>query len=63
MIKPNIIVAVDCEGGFGKEGKIPWFLPEDFEHFKNMTTGHVCVMGRRTYEEMLETRKRKRCCS
>src|SRR5271157_2087743 len=55
-MKPIIIVAVDCEGGFGKEGKIPWFLPEDFEHFKKITTGHVCVMGKRTYEEMLETR-------
>ncbi len=54
---PEIIVAVDCEGGFGKEGKIPWVLPEDLKHFKKITTGHVCVMGRRTYEEILDARK------
>jgi dihydrofolate reductase len=58
-MKLKIIVAVDREGGFSKEGKIPWFLPEDFEHFKNITTGHVCVMGRRTYEDILETRKNR----
>lgn len=53
---PEIIVAVDCEGGFGKDGKIPWHLPEDFQHFKELTTGHVCVMGRRTYQEMFDAR-------
>lgn len=54
---PEIIVAVDCAGGFGKEGKIPWVLPEDLKRFKQITTGHVCVMGRRTYEEILDARK------
>jgi dihydrofolate reductase len=58
MNKPTtIIVAVDHEGGFGKDGKIPWYLPEDLQRFKAMTTGHVCVMGRRTYEEILDARK------
>lgn len=55
-VNPEIIVAVDCEGGFGKEGKIPWYLPEDFKHFKELTSGHVCIMGRRTYQEMLDAR-------
>lgn len=54
---PEIIVAVDQLGGFGKEGRIPWNLREDIEHFKAITTGHVCAMGRRTYEELLEGRK------
>lgn len=54
---PEIVVAVDCVGGFGKDGKIPWVLPEDIKHFKEITTGHVCVMGRRTYEEILDARK------
>ena len=55
-MKLHIIVAVDTMGGFGKDGKIPWTLPEDMEHFKEITTGHVCAMGRRTYTDMLNMR-------
>jgi dihydrofolate reductase len=62
-MKPlSIIVAVDEEGGFGKDGKIPWNIPEDLKHFKEITTGGVCIMGRRTYEDMYNMymeRKRK----
>jgi len=52
----NIIVAVDEAGGFGKAGKIPWNIPEDMKHFKETTRHGVCVMGRRTYSDMLEMR-------
>lgn len=52
----EIIVAVDEAGGFGKEGKIPWNFKEDFKHFQATTKGHVCIMGRKTYEDMLEMR-------
>jgi len=55
-MKLHIIVAVDTMGGFGKDGKIPWVLSEDMEHFKETTTGHVCAMGRRTYADMLAMR-------
>ena len=48
----NIIVAVDREGGFGKKGKIPWNFPKDLKHFKKITDGSACIMGRRTYEDM-----------
>ena len=33
----------------GQGNKIPWHLPEDFKWFKRMTTGHILVMGRRTF--------------
>lgn len=36
----------------GAGGKIPWHLPEDFKWFKKMTTGHVVVMGRKTFESI-----------
>lgn len=49
----SIIVAVDSDGGFGKEGKIPWNIPEDMKHFRETTKGGVCIMGRRTYSDML----------
>ncbi len=55
----HIIVALDEDGGFGKDGKIPWYFPEDLKHFKEVTTGHVCIMGRKTYEDMLEMRKER----
>lgn len=36
----------------GADNKIPWHLPEDFKWFKQMTTGQVIVMGRRTFESI-----------
>lgn len=52
-MKPvNIIVAVDLAGGFAKDGQIPWDIKEDLRHFKETTTGGVCIMGRRTYEDI-----------
>lgn len=55
--RPIIVVAVDEVGGFGKNGTIPWYLPEDLEHFKMLTQGHICVMGRRTYTDILDARR------
>lgn len=52
-----LIFAVDEHGGFGKNGKLPWSYPEDLKHFKEVTDGHPCIMGRRTYEDMLQMRK------
>ena len=49
----NIIVAVDEQFGFGKDGKIPWHFPEDFKFFQTKTKGHTVIMGRHTYEDML----------
>ena len=55
IIKPlTIVVGVDQDGGFGKAGKIPWYFPEDLKHFKTVTDGGICIMGRKTYEDMLE---------
>lgn len=53
----EIIVAVDETGGFGKDGKIPWHFTEDLKHFKELTTGNICIMGRKTYEDILEMKK------
>jgi len=43
------IVAVDQNGAIGKAGAIPWHYPSDFKFFKAQTSGHACVMGRRTW--------------
>jgi dihydrofolate reductase len=36
----------------GADNKIPWHLPEDFKWFKQMTTGHIIIMGRKTFESI-----------
>ena len=48
----SIIVAVAKGGAIGKEGKMPWKIPGEQRQFKDLTTGHVVVMGRRSYEEI-----------
>jgi len=35
----------------GRDGKIPWRLPDDFKHFKQTTMGCPIIMGRKTYED------------
>jgi dihydrofolate reductase len=50
----NIVVAVDEGGGFAKEGKIPWHFSEDLQHFKKLTNNSVCIMGRRTYLDIVD---------
>jgi dihydrofolate reductase len=44
------IVAMSLNRAIGREGKLPWHLPEELRWFKKMTTGHVIVMGRKTWE-------------
>jgi len=56
----SIIVGVDEDGGFGKDGKIPWYFPEDLKNFKKVTADSVCIMGRKTYEDMLEMVKSRK---
>ena len=46
------IAAMSLSRVIGAGNKIPWHLPEDFKWFKRMTTGHVIVMGRKTYESI-----------
>src|ERR1700720_4701426 len=46
------IAAMSENRVIGQGNKIPWHLPEDFKWFKKMTTGHVLVMGRKTFESI-----------
>ncbi|WP_136591920.1 dihydrofolate reductase [Salinigranum halophilum] len=47
-----LVAAVAANGVIGREGEMPWHLPADLRHFKETTTGHPVVMGRRTYESI-----------
>ncbi|WP_247000333.1 dihydrofolate reductase [Halosolutus gelatinilyticus] len=48
------IVAVAENGVIGKDGEMPWHIPEDLRHFKETTMDHPVVMGRVTYDGILE---------
>jgi dihydrofolate reductase len=52
-MKPlKAIAAMSLNRVIGAGNKIPWHLPDDFKWFKKKTTGHVIVMGRKTYESI-----------
>ena len=48
----NALFAVDKFGGMGFNGTLPWpHHSEDLQYFKTLTTGHVVVMGRNTWDD------------
>ena len=47
MSKISIIAAVSDNLAIGKANKLPWHLPADLKHFKELTTGHTILMGKR----------------
>ena len=48
----TLVAAVARDGVIGRDGGIPWHLPEDLAQFKALTTGHAVVMGRRTWDSL-----------
>jgi len=51
-MRKSIIVAASQNGVIGKDGQLPWKLLSDLRRFKELTMGHICVMGRKTYESL-----------
>jgi dihydrofolate reductase len=50
--RDSIIVAADEQGGIGRDGSLPWHLPEDLKRFKALTLGKPIVMGRKTWDSI-----------
>jgi dihydrofolate reductase len=50
--KIYLVAAVAANGVIGRDGQLPWHLPEDLKHFKRLTLGHPVIMGRRTWESL-----------
>ena len=48
----TLVAAIARGGVIGRDGGIPWHLPEDLAQFKALTTGHSVVMGRRTWDSL-----------
>lgn len=51
-MKISMIVAADEKNGIGKNNELLCHLPADLKYFKNLTTSHAILMGRKTYESI-----------
>lgn len=48
----SLVVATGLGGEIGRNNQLLWKLPRDLKHFKEITTGHPVIMGRKTYESI-----------
>ena len=48
----SAIAAIGKDGVIGREGKLPWHLPDDLKHFRRLTWGKPIIMGRKTHESL-----------
>jgi dihydrofolate reductase len=51
-VRLALVAAVANGGVIGRDNAIPWRLPEDLARFRELTTGHPVVMGRKTWESL-----------
>ena len=52
MTRINLILARAANGVIGRDGAMPWHLPEDMAHFKQQTAGAPVIMGRKTWDSL-----------
>jgi dihydrofolate reductase len=50
----SLLAAVARNGVIGRDNGLPWHLPDDLKRFKSLTLGHPVIMGRKTYESIIE---------
>lgn len=53
-MRVSLVAAVARGGVIGRDGGIPWRIPEDMARFRELTVGHPVVMGRRTWDSLPE---------
>ena len=53
-MKVSLIVAIDLEGGIGKNNDLMWHLPSDMKFFKETTKNQIVVMGRKNFDSIPE---------
>ncbi|PWK78145.1 dihydrofolate reductase [Mucilaginibacter oryzae] len=56
----SIIVAIAKNHAIGKDNKLLWYLPNDLKHFKDTTSGHTVIMGRKTFDSVGKPLPRRR---
>lgn len=52
--KLSLVVAMAENRVIGINNEIPWYIPEDLKYFKRVTMGKPCIMGRKTFESIVE---------
>ncbi len=57
----SVILAIAENGVIGKDGRLPWHLPEDLKNFRRLTLDKPVLMGRRTWESLPVPLPRRRC--
>lgn len=56
----SVVAAVAENGVIGRDGGLPWRLPADTKFFKELTTGHTVIMGRKTWDEIARPLRHRR---
>lgn len=51
-MRVSLIVARAEDGVIGRANELPWYLPADLKHFKELTTGHTVIFGRKTFQSV-----------
>ena len=51
----SLIAAVGKRGEIGLDGKLPWYIPEDLKRFRQITRNKTVIMGRITFESILQS--------
>ena len=51
-MKITLVAAIASNNVIGKENSLPWSIPEDLKRFKQMTSGHTILMGRKTFDSI-----------
>ena len=51
-MKITLVAAIASNNVIGKENSLPWNIPEDLKRFKQMTSGHTILMGRKTFDSI-----------
>lgn len=51
-VRFSAVVGMAADRAIGKDGTMPWHLPEDLKVFRQLTTGHPILMGRKTYDSI-----------
>jgi dihydrofolate reductase len=54
-----LIVAHDQHNIIGYDGVIPWYIPEDLKHFRELTTNNIVIMGRKTFQSISKPLKNR----
>lgn len=56
----TIVVAISSNYAIGKNNQLLWHLPKDLKHFKDVTSGHTVIMGRKTFDSVGKPLPRRR---